>query len=89
MPRSSPLALLLVALFASTVAAEPAVLKSPTGKVLVSFSLAEDGTPLYSVTYAGKPVVAGSRVGLTLRQTGPLASEFRVLGVKRASRDEG
>ncbi len=88
MPRSSPLALLLVALCASTLAAEPAVLKSPTGKVLVSFSLAEDGAPLYSVTYAGKPVVAGSRLGLTLRQTGPLASGFRVLDVKRASRDE-
>ena len=40
------------------------------------------------MTYAGKPVVAGSRLGLTLRQTGPLASGFRVLDVKRASRDE-
>jgi hypothetical protein len=82
------LAVLLLAAFASTLAAEPAVLKSPTGKVEVSFSLAEGGAPLYAVTYAGKPVVAGSRLGLTLRQTGPLASGFRVLDVKRASRDE-
>ena len=40
------------------------------------------------MTYAGKPVVADSRLGLTLRETGPLASGFRVLDVKRASRDE-
>jgi alpha-glucosidase len=88
MPRPSPVALLLLAAFASTLAAEPAVLKSPTGKVEVTFSLAGDGAPLYSVSYAGKPVVAGSRLGLTLRQTGPLSSGFRVLDVKRASRDE-
>ena len=40
------------------------------------------------MTWAGKPVVSGSRLGLTLRQTGPLAGGFRVLDVKRASRDE-
>jgi alpha-glucosidase len=88
MPRSIPFAALLFAGLASSVGAEPAVLKSPTGRVEVSFSLAGDGAPLYSVTYAGKPVVVGSRPGLTLRQTGPLAGGFRVLGVKRASRDE-
>ena len=87
--RLSPLALLLPALFAlARSRPSRSVLKSPTGKVEVSFSLAEDGAPLYSVSYAGKPVVAGSRLGLTLRQTGPLASGFRVLDVKRASRDE-
>ena len=69
-------------------AADPAVLKSPTGKVEVSFSLGPDGAPLYSVSYAGKPVVADSRIGLTLRETGPLATGFTLLDVKRASRDE-
>jgi alpha-glucosidase len=69
-------------------AGEPAVLKSPTGRVEVSFALGPDGAPLYSVTYAGKPVVVDSRLGLTLRQTGPLAAGFRVVDVKRASRDE-
>jgi len=69
-------------------AAEPTVLKSPAGKVEISFTLGAGGAPLYSVTYAGKPVVADSRLGLTLRETGPLAGGFRVLDVKRASRDE-
>ena len=83
-----PALLLAFAVSTPAFAAEPSVLKSPAGKVEVSFSLAEDGAPLYSVTYAGKPVVSNSRLGLTLRQTGPLAAGFRVLEVKRASRDE-
>jgi alpha-glucosidase len=88
MKRTTLLLGVLSVLAASLAAAAPSVLRSPTGKVEVSFSLGADGAPLYSVTYAGKPVVADSRLGLTLRQTGPLASGFRVLDVKRASRDE-
>jgi alpha-glucosidase len=83
-----PLLLLPLALSAPFAAAEPEVLKSPTGKVVITFALTDDGAPAYSVSYAAKPVVADSRLGLTLRQTGPLASGFRVLDVKRASRDE-
>jgi alpha-glucosidase len=88
MPMKPYALLVLVCLASPAGAAEPAVLESPTGKVAVSFSLGADGAPLYSVTYAGKPVVADSRLGLTLRETGPLAGGFRVLDVKRASRDE-
>ncbi len=88
MKRPSALALVLPALVALPLAAEPVVLKSPSGKVEVSFSLAEGGAPLYAVTYGGKPVVSDSRLGLTLRQTGDLGSGLRVLDVKRASRDE-
>ncbi len=89
MPRSIlPAALLALAGLVPAFAAEPAVLKSPTGKVEVSFVLGANGAPLYSVSFRGKPVVADSRLGLTLRQTGALASGFRVLDVKRASRDE-
>jgi alpha-glucosidase len=88
MKRTSLLLAVLLLLAAPLTAAEPTVLKSPTGKVEVSFSLASEGVPLYSVTFAGKPVVTDSRLGLTLRQTGPLAGGFRLLDVKRASRDE-
>ena len=63
-------------------------MKSPGGKVEISFDLGPNGAPRYSVRYRGKPVVADSPLGLTLAQTGPLASGFRVLDVKRASRDE-
>ncbi|HUL77369.1 MAG TPA: glycoside hydrolase family 97 protein [Vicinamibacteria bacterium] len=87
MKRIPPLLLVLPCLAAPAFPAEPQVLKSPTGKVVVTFALTDDGAPAYSVTYSGKPVVADSRLGLTLRQIGPLASGFRVLDVKRASRD--
>ncbi|HXY38809.1 MAG TPA: glycoside hydrolase family 97 protein [Vicinamibacteria bacterium] len=75
-------------LLARTALAEPSVLKSPNGKVEVSFSLGPQGAPLYSVTFAGRAVVADSPLGLTLRQTGPLSSGFRVKEVTRARRDE-
>jgi alpha-glucosidase len=88
MKRIPFLLVVLAVLAAPLAAAEPSVLKSPAGKVAVTFALSDDGAPAYSVTYAGKPVVADSRLGLTLRQVGPLASGFRVLDVKRASRDE-
>ncbi len=83
-----PLLLLALALAVPLAAAEPQVLKSPSGKVAITFALTEDGAPAYSVSYGGKPVVEGSRLGLTLRQIGPLAAGFKVLDVKRASRDE-
>jgi len=88
MKRITLLLVVLAVLAASPAVAQPSLLKSPTGKVEVSFSLGADGAALYSVTYAGKPVVADSRLGLSLRQAGPLASGFRVLDVKRTSRDE-
>ena len=85
MNRTTACALLVLGLLAAPALADlPSVLKSPTGKVEVTFSLAEDGAPAYSVTWAGKAVVSGSRLGLTLRQTGPLAGGFRLLDVKPA-----
>jgi alpha-glucosidase len=88
MTRPTLLAALALAGLAPALAAEPVVLRSPTGAVEISLSLAPDGAPLYSVAFAGKPVVADSRLGLTLRQKGPLTAGFRVIDVRRASRDE-
>jgi alpha-glucosidase len=64
------------------------VVKSPGGRVEITFDLSAQGAPLYSVRFAGKPVVADSPLGLTLQEAGPLTTGFRVLEVKRASRDE-
>ena len=81
--------LTLLLLGAALASAEPSVvLKSPSGTVEVSFSTGSDGSLLYSVSYAGKPVVADSPLGLTLRNAGPFASGFRVTNVARASRNE-
>ena len=39
---------------------------SPNGNVRVGFSLTADGTPTYTMSYKGKPVVKQSRLGLEL-----------------------
>ena len=84
------LMLTTMALFftASLAASEPATLKSPTGKVEITFALSPEGAPRYSVSFAGRPVVADSPLGLTLQGRPPLTSGFRVLDVKRTSHDE-
>ncbi len=81
-------ALVFLPAAASLAAAEPAVLKSPSGAVAISFTTGPSGSLLYSVSFAGKPVVADSPLGLTIRGTGPLATGFEVTNVARASRNE-
>jgi alpha-glucosidase len=81
-------ALVLLPAAASLAGAEPAVLKSPSGTVEISFATGANGSLLYSVSFAGRPVVADSPLGLTIRGTGPLASGFRVTNVARSSRHE-
>jgi alpha-glucosidase len=73
-------------------------LTSPNGKVEVTFELGERGQPLYAVSFGGRPIVADSALGLTLRaetrlwrapqEADPLTSGFEVLGVRRATHDE-
>lgn len=41
-------------------------ISSPNGNVRVGFSLTADGTPTYTMSYKGKPVVGQSRLGLEL-----------------------
>jgi alpha-glucosidase len=71
---------------------------SPNGKVEISFRLGEKGGPLYDVSFGGRPIVADSALGLTLRArtllwrtspvADPLTAGFKVLGVRRATHDE-
>ena len=42
-------------------------LSSPDGKLEMSFFLAEDGTPKYTLDYEGKPVILSSGMGFELR----------------------
>lgn len=51
---------------------------SPDGKVRISFSQAPDGSPLYAVSYDGRPVIAPSALGLTLTVGGRLAQNLTV-----------
>lgn len=42
-------------------------LRSPNGKLVMTFTLKADGTPTYTLTYSGKPVIKPSALGLELK----------------------
>jgi alpha-glucosidase len=62
---------------------QPLRLHSPDKQVEVTFSLASDGAPQYSVSYRRNQVIAPSPLGLDLGDAGKLASGFRVTGERR------
>ena len=49
-----------------SLSATAATVKSPNGNIVLSFSLDQQGRPLYSMTYKGKAVVNPSHLGLEL-----------------------
>ncbi|WP_165069288.1 glycoside hydrolase family 97 protein [Paludisphaera rhizosphaerae] len=70
------------------VAAEPPIrLKSPDGRLAVTFRLDPQGRPTFEVSRSGKPVAAGS-LGLEFADGGPIREGLKVIGERRESRDE-
>jgi alpha-glucosidase len=78
---------MLIPLIASAQSDPPVELRSPDGRVAVTFELRADGTPHYSVAFAGRPVITHSALMLDLKQGGALTG-LRPAGVRRSSRDE-
>lgn len=64
------------------------VLKSPDGRLQLSFDLTTDGTPTYKMDYNNKPVIATSRLGLELKNQKSLLDGFKMERVSRSSFDE-
>ena len=58
---------------------------SPDGSVILSFSLKNDGTPSYKVTYKNKPVINESTLGFTLKKADPLTNNFKVVDTKKST----
>ena len=67
--------------------AEPSVLRSPNGKLMVNFELV-DGVPYYSLSREGKLVVLPSRMGFTLEWRDDLAHAFVLKDTTYDSFDE-
>ena len=69
-----------------------AELKSPDGKIAVTFAARDDGGEkgrlFYSVAYRGKPILAESRLGFTLKEGPALAGGFKIVRLDRSSHDE-
>lgn len=56
-------------------AQQPTQLTSPDGRLIYSFSLSQDGTPQYSITYRQKPLILLSALGLSGWEKGFVLSD--------------
>lgn len=64
-------------------------LKSPNGNFSMEFSLQNDGTPSYSLTYKSKTVIKPSKLGLELKNDKKsLLNDFTLIDSKTTSFDE-
>jgi len=70
--KTRNISLLIAALFLANAAfaQQPEQLASPDGNLRLSFALAQNGQPTYSLAYKGKPVLKPSQLGLELKATG-------------------
>ncbi len=59
-------------------------LSSPDGKISMTFSL-QEGNPVYSVSYEGRPVIMPSAMGLVFSDTTSLTGPFEVVSVDSSS----
>jgi len=62
-------------------------LKSPDGELSMNFSLQEDGTPTYKLSFKGKEVIKTSKLGLDLKEQKDLFSGFSIENTEESSFD--
>ena len=58
------------------------------GKVKMTFTLDENGSPVYEVSYNNKPVILPSRLGFKLNVDSLFYKSFQLLGTERKSFDQ-
>lgn len=62
---------------------------SPNGEMQMLFEMMEDGTPAYSLSYKGKPVIKTSKLGLILKNDEhSLINDFEVIEREESDFDE-
>ncbi len=62
--------------------------KSPDGKLSLSFGLSGDGEPTYMLSIDGKPVVQKSRLGIELKEQPGLTKGFTIVKAEPSQMDE-
>lgn len=67
---------------------ERTVLTSPDGKLVLEFTLDEEGTPRYNLRHEGKEVLLPSRLGLVLKDAPDLLNGFVLKEVLHSSYDD-
>ena len=63
-------------------------IKSPDGRLTLTFALSADGEPTYQLSFAGRPVIKTSRLGVEVKGLVPLTSGFTVANTENSERDE-
>lgn len=81
--------ILIACLWGSLTIAKAQQLKSPDGKLTMTFVLESGGKPSYSLIYKNKNVIKPSKLGLELKDDkNSLLSDFTVADTKTSSFDE-
>ena len=62
--------------------------KSPSGKIALTFKLKGNGQPSYSVDYKNKAVLLESALGIKLKEKPALDAKFEIVGSKTATFNE-
>jgi glucan 1,4-alpha-glucosidase len=80
------LCLLFITLFGLSASAQE--ITSPAGRLTLSFRLTEAGEPTYRLSFAGRPVVLPSRLGIELKEMPALTGGFAVVKADTSEKDE-
>ena len=62
--------------------------KSPDGKLSVSFELSSEGEPTYALSLAGKPVIQKSKLGIELKDLPSFTKGFSIAKTEPSQMDD-
>lgn len=78
--------LLFILCFSLNAAAQE--IASPSGRLSLSFRLSDAGEPTYTLSFAGRPVVLRSKLGIELKDAPALTNGFTVAKSETSEKDE-
>ncbi|WP_396143968.1 glycoside hydrolase family 97 protein [Flavobacterium sp.] len=78
----------LLVFLISILSVEAQNVSSPSKTISLSFKLSSDGKPTYSVSYKTKPIVKESTLGIAIKESKSLESNFRIDSIGQKSFNE-
>ncbi|MDP4205525.1 MAG: glycoside hydrolase family 97 protein [Bacteroidota bacterium] len=61
---------------------------SPNGKLKATFTLNNEGTPVYSLSFKGRPIVGNSKLGFILKNNDNFNKNFKIINSQYSNFDE-
>ena len=80
--------IIFIAVLLSTLFVQAQEVASPNKNIILKFTLQDDGTPSYSLTYKGKYVIKPGKLGFELKDKQSLLNGFAIADTKTSSFDE-